>query len=676
MGFMVAKGLCIISFYLSFTSVPVFAQGGCPGGLADTTYDPVVLPSYPRQPGTLFKVTRVVGPGMPTEYPTPVALDLDPNTAALYVINDVLEPTARLGVQTRLLLSSQLWQSLSVIPGVNSARISANFIFRLNGKQVGGVIRRQTIASATAPLGATATQGIKRACLGIEAIRIRFARRLVDEDPFNAELPCPIEFKQTVTGNEKTCPGINELQVVVQGPYIDLLGTDGQTIQGVGTLAFLYAAELLLARNSITTSGFGSRLVFEAMAPVIMVHGIRAGPTPNYRPMVSPALQPNERSDWFESYRFSPRGTSTAFNNWFRQPFLNSKIPNTSARFVDSGLLNSLLIEPAKVYAGIAISNAVGVFGAKYCHLVGHSGGGLWSKKLIREQSSRDADNVSDYLAAFRVRSLTTVNTPHFGSLNADHVCLVNPRCVSFPADPSLIRTPSELLLSGNNYFSELMDDLRTETATAFAAQGEPPETTLGVWRHKIAYNAIWSDANLNDSCKNGPPASSPTLPLVHSGSTNCSAGNLPTITNSYDNQFFNGPDEATGYEPPDPDVDSTSIPNWFLNPFLNYYNPSELLYQQLFQSDGAALRPCDSNAEFSFGSPRSCIYFPLAPIRAPNLNDFNVTQRSALPSGYQILYGTRANHTTVGTLTTGVKVRDAIKQAEYDLTFAPIRTR
>ena len=130
-------------------SVPVFAQGGCPGGLADTTYDPVVLPSYPRQPGILFKVTRVVGPGMPTEYSTATALDLDSNTAALYVINDVLEPLARLGVQTRLLLFSQLWQSLSVIPGVKSARISSNFIFRLNGKQVGGVIRRQTIASAT-----------------------------------------------------------------------------------------------------------------------------------------------------------------------------------------------------------------------------------------------------------------------------------------------------------------------------------------------------------------------------------------------------------------------------------------------------------------------------------------------------------------------------------------------
>ena len=164
---MVAKGLCVLSFCLSFMSVPVFAQGGGPGGLADTTYDPVVLPSYPRQSGTLFKVTRVVGPGMPTEYPSATALDLDPNTAALYVINDVLEPTARLGVQTGLLLFSQQLQSLSVIPRVNSARISANFIFRLNGKQVGGVIRRQTIASATAPLGATANQGTKRACLGI-----------------------------------------------------------------------------------------------------------------------------------------------------------------------------------------------------------------------------------------------------------------------------------------------------------------------------------------------------------------------------------------------------------------------------------------------------------------------------------------------------------------------------
>ena len=75
-------------------AISMLAQSAptCEDGFADTTYKPVAseLPGYPGQLN-IFKVTRVVGPGLPTEYTVPNSLTLDSSILDQYIAQGVLK---------------------------------------------------------------------------------------------------------------------------------------------------------------------------------------------------------------------------------------------------------------------------------------------------------------------------------------------------------------------------------------------------------------------------------------------------------------------------------------------------------------------------------------------------------------------------------------------------------
>ncbi len=646
-------------------ATPVLAQTRptCEDGLADTTYKPVPgeLPGYPGQLN-LFKVTRVVGPGLPTEYALPTSLTLNSSTVEQYIAQGVLKRQGSLEVKSRLTFPANAWALLGSIPGVSSVTISAKYVYFFNGVRVFETGRKITL-SATAPLGTAQSLGEKSHCVGIQAGTIRFARRLIGDDPLangGAQLPCPSQLLATVTAGEKTCPGINQVTVSIATPSIELLGVNGQVIGGTGFIGTTYSVALLNVFAGVNPVGLAGKLRFDAMAPVILVHGIRAGPTSGYRSQENLVMQPGQKPDWFTSYLYSPPGVQTGPSQWFRKPFFDSKVPHASARFNDHELRYSGFDQTGNV--GTAIATAVALFGAKYCHLVGHSGGGLWSKAFIRAISGSYPISASASLKTLTVRSLTTISTPHAGSVNADRLCLVNRGCG--PIDENLITGEQALdsVLSGNTLWSPLIPDMRVAAATAYSLAGDPPSLSIAVGvtrvRHKVAYQAIWADANINDSCASGPAfIGAPGLIGEHPGTTSCSFANLPTISNVSD---VGAPDESVGYQAPDPDIDIATIPNGVINNWRVANTPYELI----FRNDAIESGPC------AIDPTKRCLVFVLA--RPPNLNDFNVSKKSAVTAGFDNLGGLRANHTTVGRAETGQKVLAAIFAVEGNVIFRP----
>jgi hypothetical protein len=66
-----------VGLLLSVSPRPAFARG-CPDALADTTYYQYAGPRGDFTARSVFKVTRVVGPGLPEEYSGPESLEIIP----------------------------------------------------------------------------------------------------------------------------------------------------------------------------------------------------------------------------------------------------------------------------------------------------------------------------------------------------------------------------------------------------------------------------------------------------------------------------------------------------------------------------------------------------------------------------------------------------------------------
>jgi pimeloyl-ACP methyl ester carboxylesterase len=654
--------------------------GACEPTGADTTYLPATLPTFPRQPTALYKVTRVVGPGLTSEYPAPDGLTITPANLDLYVANGVLKQNASIQAQSRMILGAPFWQLVNTIPGVTSARVRATYRFYLNRSQqtpqLLGTVRRDVLVNSANPLGLNAGQ--KTNCFTFPARYLRFAR-LLRTIPSNAtpEYPCPPDFKaQVVTTGptpDRTCPGINELSVEISGPTIDIFGVDGETLTGTN-LGLTYATTLETAQTHVSVSAAGGILAFEAMSPVILLHGIRAGQT---HPLGTDGAIRRDR-DWFSSYDYTPStlavpNLDTSAANWFKEPFRLAKIPHLSAPFNDT---RYDAVRTASRGPGIAVADAVEAFGSAYAHLVGHSGGGIWAKAIVEAQNG---STPPVRLTAFRVRSIITVNTPHLGSMNADTLCAFNSLCPNRP--PGGILIPQDIrdyFLDRPSLYSELMPDLRVADATALAQRRLPnsvqfaPSFIVGSRRHQMSYYAFGTDANANDSCASGPSNGPIPVNTPPPSVSPCSISNLPTITDFQQSAtVLNPPDESIGYEPPDPDVPS-NIGEYLLG-------VGQSLYRKLFRYDEFRLQPCTAlppDYHFITRRPLCAVYFPSAD-SARNLNDFNVLKRSQMPdpSQYQFLTldARRANHTTTGRRTHGEIVREKIFEIERTFRILPL---
>ena len=62
---------------------------------------------------------------------------------------------------------------------------------------------------------------------------------------------------------------------------------------------------------------------------------------------------------------------------WFNQQFIDTKVPYMSVSF------NEARIDQGGAILSHATKNALAQYSAKWCHVVAHSAGGLWTRKLL-----------------------------------------------------------------------------------------------------------------------------------------------------------------------------------------------------------------------------------------------------------------------------------------------------
>lgn len=197
--------------------------------------------------------------------------------------------------------------------------------------------------------------------------------------------------------------------------------------------------------------------------------------------------------------------------------------------------------------------------------------------------------------------------------------------------------------------YTAAVPDLTTSYMQVFNAQNDPLLLKLDVRstdgrRNKVYYNAFYADANLDGSCENN-------------GTPYCDFSHLPTI-NYYG--FFGdpGPDESEGYELPDPDY-KKNVVVWL----GSHVNVGQYMYRNLFLylragvvcSYGLVGGPCVTSIIKNYDNT------------TPQLNDFNVTEKSAQhPPGFKTIGGFFYNHTRLNNDYAGQAVLQTIIQQQH----------
>jgi hypothetical protein len=536
------------------------------------------------------RITRVVGPGTTSEDDGNGAL----LNAAVMTQKGVLAPDAYVKLNGFLLLGPSFFQYTN-IDGV-AATAQVLITFTLNGWKIGDP-KHPYLLYATAN-GTTPTQVGFSSCVKVPAQYLRFAGKLKGGRPCN--FPGTTNPLVLRTG-ETTCPALNEVEASIQ----IRIGTPGA---GLLSAVFHPLPDLnSLILNSINVSGTASQITFRAMAPVVMVHGIRA------------------TSAWFSPYGFSPKGPTAYTNSWFNKPFDVAKAPYQAVDFDEDRITNGGA-RLATNLAGLTkivshpIPDAAATFGAKRIHIVAHSMGGLWSRSFMSDQLGSGAGKVP-----LIVLSLTTLDTPHLGSYNADLVA-ADTRAAANLANPAVTMTLVQRAMGLAAPRPVGAADLTTQGAWAFDLSNHLPNVLSipGVGKGStalVSYFSVSADANIDKSCV--------------TSQTPCSSSNLPTI--SYTTPLFSPVvgDESEAYEYPDPDGR------------LVAWDAGQRLYRQMFQFKSATLRPCVNGGGFC-----------LLNIDADGvqLNDFQVTLASARyqvngaqAGGFKEIGSLLHNHTMVG---------------------------
>lgn len=190
---------------------------------------------------------------------------------------------------------------------------------------------------------------------------------------------------------------------------------------------------------------------FNALAPVVMIHG-------------------NGKSgDFWDSLNFT-------------RPFQQAGIP-----YDNSINLPSTFVASNAQRLSSEIPRVAREFGAKHVHLVAHSKGGLDSRAFLKLLPSE---------GQLAVLSLTTLSTPHHGSLLADYIR--DAQGASARSSDDLVRTAF--------FARQPFDDSRHDLTTAFTADFNPrnlplPQSfTVDGEESGVRYCSYGADANLDDS--------------------------------------------------------------------------------------------------------------------------------------------------------------------------------
>lgn len=225
------------------------------------------------------------------------------------------------------------------------------------------------------------------------------------------------------------------------------------------------------------------KIEFEAMYPVVMVHG-------------------NGSCGGFYAGDWLCKGTPVAPDRWFTRPFIDQKIP-----FDNSIALPAAPIQDnaAELLAGQrSILNIAEEWGARHVHIVAHSKGGLDVRGFLTGLPSGDDP------AALGVLSLTTLATPHLGSAGADYQDTVSRLNKSGQLNGNTIASsdnPFRVGMSAALGTDPGKPDLRVDKMRQFNEWNIPalPRTfKVDGQTNTIQYFAIAPDANLDNSEASG----------------------------------------------------------------------------------------------------------------------------------------------------------------------------
>jgi triacylglycerol esterase/lipase EstA (alpha/beta hydrolase family) len=230
------------------------------------------------------------------------------------------------------------------------------------------------------------------------------------------------------------------------------------------------------AFSAIHTVVRGLTLSFDAMAPILLVHGWHEYPSlwgPSPSSAAACGIDPK------------PGANDGGFN--FIQPLIDVRAPFDCQLTINPKFNNA---DGAAALRTLVIQKAQ-AFGASHVHLVGHSKGGLWIREMLTSFS--DA-NVGIY-------SVTNISTPNYGSPMGD--MLVGAHQYPLTAGNIFISGLRGLISFIRNVtggYDEGADGLQVSQAVKNNRRmGAPPdETSVNGVPNKVKYYYVPADADTN----------------------------------------------------------------------------------------------------------------------------------------------------------------------------------
>jgi hypothetical protein len=314
---------------------------------------------------------------------------------ATLVTKRVLSKNARLQVSAYFNLPPVFYSIAHVVPANGPISVSMLVDFAINGNSIQQIQVGPVIA---VPQGVTAS--MPPACIEVPTSFLKFPAVATTGKPTPEAnvVISRVQFRIDRTVWQPNIPSLNDW-VKNYGAELNM------------TFVNLNITNINM-RDAISFIAEASHLEYEAMAPVILVHGMNAD------------------ANWFSAYKFSPDSSHNQqyAGHGFQDAFATYPAPYRAIDFKDKRIV------PGGATVATLIRAAADSFGAHYVHIVGHSAGGLWSRAAV-------ANNLSDL--GVGVYSLTTVDSPHLGTYNADvreavHANIDDPR-VSLTAQQWLL---------------------------------------------------------------------------------------------------------------------------------------------------------------------------------------------------------------------------------------------
>jgi hypothetical protein len=247
---------------------------------------------------------------------------------------------------------------------------------------------------------------------------------------------------------------------------------------------------------------------FSALAPVILVHGN------------------NSCGDFFAGDINVPCGSMPRMapsTTWFIQAFKDKKIPYDNSINLSIDTPAEASINAHGAVLATKIPEIARTFGAKHVHIVAHSKGGLDTREFLTRITP----------GSLGVMSLTTLSTPHGGSVAAEYELVAadavrrNQQTDLTTGKWEAMRLTAQVserplraaaaVAFGPNYGTPFLSG---SAARAFTARNKgllPRSFTVDGVDNKMYYYAIAADANLDDSHE-GPE--SPWKPTISADET------------------------------------------------------------------------------------------------------------------------------------------------------------